>query len=83
MDETYHQKVMVESHRGSFGDLQDEKVQTPSTFSNWKTNFETEKVSSGLGHPKEATPWIKEIELANSVDEFETSQSVTGNFDFC
>ena len=67
MDEVYPQKVMVESHTGSLVDLQ-----SPSTFSYWKTNFKTD-VCSGSGHPTEAMPWIRETELANSIDDLKTS----------
>ena len=36
------------------------------------------KVCSGSCHPKEAMPWIQETELANSIDDLRTSQSITG-----
>ena len=77
MDETFLRKVMVRSHRGSIGHLQSEIFSTPTTFRYGKTNFQTE-VCSGSSDPNEAMPWIKEIELANSVDDIERSQSITG-----
>ena len=35
-------------------------------------------VCSGSGHPKEAMPWIREIDLSNSIDDLQTSQSIAG-----
>ena len=35
-------------------------------------------VCSGSGHPKEAMPWIREIDLPNSIDDLKTSQSFAG-----
>ena len=43
-----------------------------STLRYWKTNLETE-VWSGSGHPSEAMCWIKEVEMATSVDDLITS----------
>ena len=77
MDEVYPQRVMVETHKGSLGDLQCEKFPTPPSLSCWKTNFKI-KVCFGSDHPKEAMPWIQEIELANSIEHMKTSQSITG-----
>ena len=33
-------------------------------------------VCSGSGRPKEAMPWIREIDLSNSIDDLQTSQSI-------
>ena len=68
---------MVEPSKGSISELQFQNIPMLSTFNFWKTNLKTE-VCSGSGHPKEATPWIKEDEVSNSVDDFNTSQSVAG-----
>ena len=35
-------------------------------------------VCSGSGRPKEAMPWIREIDLSNSIDNLRTSQSLAG-----
>ena len=47
------------------------------TLCRWMTNFKT-GVCSGSGHPAEAMPWVKEVEVANSVDDLETSRSIFG-----
>ena len=46
-------------------------------FIYWRTNFRTE-VCSGSNHPAESMPWIKEVEMANSVDDLNTSRSSFG-----
>ena len=51
----------------------------PSTFSHWRTSFQTE-VCSGSTHPAEAVPWIKEVEMATSVDDLKTSRSIWVTF---
>ena len=71
VDECTIKKAKVESHKGSTGDLQFERFPTPSSFSYCKTHFKTEGCS-GSDHLVEAMPWIREIELANSVDDLET-----------
>ena len=59
------------------GGLQFERFPTPLSFSSWKTNFKT-GVCFGSGHPAEAIPWIRKIELARSIDDRETAQSIAG-----
>ena len=48
------------------------------------TSFKTE-VCSGSNYPLEVTRWIQEVEMATSLDDHETSPSITGqlvlNFD--
>ena len=41
----------------------------------WKTNFKTE-VCSCSGCPAIAMVWIKEVQIAKSVDDLVTSQSI-------
>ena len=48
-----------------------------SNFQCWKTNFKTE-VCSCSGCPTIALLWIKEVEVAKSVDDLMTSQSSEG-----
>ena len=37
-----------------------------------------QECGSGSNHPAEAMPWMKEVEMANSVDDLKTSRSVFG-----
>ena len=57
--------------------MQFEKFPTQSTTFYWKTNFKTD-ACSGPSHPAEAMPWIKDVEMANQVDELKTSRSTPG-----
>ena len=57
---------MAEQPKNNVSELQFEKFPMPSTFLCWKMNFKTE-VCSGSGHPVEAMPWIREVEMAISV----------------
>ena len=47
-----------------------------STFVYCKTKFNTEV--SGSGHTAEALPWIKDVEMTNSVDDLKVSRSILG-----
>ena len=51
-------------------DLQKGKFPTPTTFSCWKMRFKTE-VWTCSQFPAEPVPWIKEVELVDSVDNLE------------
>ena len=53
------------------------QIPTPSTFSCWKLRFKTQ-VSACSSSPSEAMSWIKEVEMVDSVDEFESSRSIQG-----
>ena len=50
---------------------------TPATFACWKIRFKTE-VCTCSQFPTEATHWIKEVEMVESVDDLKTSRSITG-----
>ena len=52
-----------------------EKFPNPSTFQCWKTSFETDVCSN---FPTEAVWSMKEVEMVESVDDHETSQSIGG-----
>ena len=58
-------------------ELQFDRFFDPSSFLIWKTRFKTQ-VSSGSGFPSEAMLWIKEVEMAGSLDEVKSSRSVYG-----
>ena len=49
----------------------------PSTFFLWRTNFKLQ-VCSGSNHPAETMPWMEEVEMANSVDDLNTSRPILG-----
>ena len=53
-----------------------DKFPTPATFSCWKI-FKTE-VCTCSQFPTEAMQWIKEVELADSVDDLRSSSSIRG-----
>ena len=50
---------------------------TPATFACWKIRFKTE-VCTCSQFPTEARPWIKEVEMADSVDDLKSSSSFRG-----
>ena len=77
MEDTYSRRFMVEPSKGNISELQFERFPSPSTLNYWKTNFKTE-VCSSSGHPKEEISCITQDEMANSVGDLETSQSISG-----
>ena len=50
-------------------------------FQSWKVNFKTE-VCSKTANPQMTLHWIKEVEIAKSIDELMTSRSIVGRTDF-
>ena len=50
-------------------------------FQSWKVNFKTE-VCSKTADPHLTMHWIKEVEIAKSIDELLTSRSIVGRNDF-
>ena len=53
------------------------KFTTPATFACWKISFKTE-VCTCSQFPTEAMPWIKEVEMVESVDDLKSSCSNRG-----
>ena len=47
----------------------------------WKLNFRTE-VCMRTAEPQVTMRWIKEVEVAKSIDELVTSRSITGQHNF-
>ena len=68
---------MMENLGNQISDLHFGKFPDSSDFQCWKTNFRTE-VCSNSGCPTIAMLWIKEMEIAKSVDDLMTSQSIEG-----
>ena len=62
---------MLELYFGKFHDI--------SGFQFWKSKFKTE-VCCCSGCPAVAMLWIKEVEVAKSVDDLVTSQSIEGRY---
>ena len=65
----------ADQQRLQISDLHFDKFPTPATFLCWKIRFKTE-VCTCSQFPTEAMQWIKEVELADSVDELRSSSSI-------
>ena len=65
----------ADQQRLQISDLHFDKFPTPATFLCWKIRFKTE-VCTCSQFPTEAMQWIKEVELADSVDELKSSASI-------
>ena len=68
---------MIELPRSQISELHFAKFPDTVGFQCWNTNLKTE-VCSCSGYPTLAVLWIKEAEVAKSVDDFMRSQSVGG-----
>ena len=60
----------ADQQRLQISELHFDKFPTPATFACWKIRFKTQ-VCTCSQFPTEAMQWIKEVELVDSVDEFE------------
>ena len=58
----------ADQQRLQISDLHFDKFPTPATFACWKIRFKTE-VCTCSQFPTEAMQWIKEVEMADSVDD--------------
>ena len=67
----------ADQQRLQISDLNFDKFPTPVNFPYWKIRFKTE-VCTCSQFPTEAMQWIKEVELADSVDELRSSSSTRG-----
>ena len=67
----------ADQQRLQISDLHFDPFSTPATFACWKIRFKTE-VCTCSQFPTEAMQWIKEMELVDSVDDFNSSSSVRG-----
>ena len=70
-------ELWADQQRLQISDLHFDKFPTPATFSCWKIRFKTE-VCTCSQFPTEAMQWIKEVELADSVDDLRSSSSIRG-----
>ena len=67
----------ADQQRLQISDLHFDKFPTPPTVACWKIRFKTE-VCICSQFPTEAMPWIKAVELVDSVDDLKSSCSVRG-----
>ena len=74
---TYRQNCVIELQKNQISELHLDKFPDTSDFQCRITNFLTE-VCSCSGYPTHAMLWIKEVEVAKSVDHLVTSQSIGG-----
>ena len=70
-------KYGADQERLQISDLHFDKFPTPATFDSWKIRFKIE-VCTCSQFPTEAMQWIKEVEMADSVDDVKSSSSVRG-----
>ena len=73
----FPQNSLVGQQRQQKSELQFDKFTTPSSFPRWKIRFKNQ-VTTCSDSPSKATLWIKEVELADSVDELRSSSSTRG-----
>ena len=73
----YSKNYGADQQRLQISDLHFDKFPTPATFACWKIRFKTE-VCTCSQFPTEAMPWIKEVELVDSVDELKSSSPIRG-----
>ena len=66
---SHPQNHMADEQRLQISELQFDKFFTPSTLSCWKIRFQIQ-VSSCSASPSKAMLWIKEVEMVESVDDF-------------
>ena len=67
----------ADQQRLQISDLHIDKFPTPASFACWKIRFKTE-VCTCSQFPTEATQWIKEVEMVDSVDDLKSSSSTRG-----
>ena len=67
----------ADQQRLQISDLHFDKFPTPAAFACWKIRFNTD-VCICSQFPTEATQWIKEVEMVDSVDDLKSSCSVRG-----
>ena len=68
---------MVGQQRQQISELHFDKFLTSSTFLCWKIRFKNE-VTTCYDFPSEGMLWIKDVEMVDSLEELESSQSIDG-----
>ena len=74
---TYFQNCTMEAPRFLISKLHFGKFPDPDDFRCWRANFKTE-VCVSTSSPELAMSWINEVEMAGSIDDLMTSQSIEG-----
>ena len=67
----------ADQQRLQISELHFDKFLTPTTFACWKIRFKTE-VCTCSQFPTGAMPWIKEVEMVDSVNDLMSSSSIKG-----
>ena len=67
----------ADQQRLQISELHFDKFPTPTTFACWKIILKNE-VCTCSQFPTEAMLWIKEVEMAGSVDDLKSSRSIRG-----
>ena len=78
---TYSHSCVIDFPRFPISELHLGKLPDPAEFQSWKVSFKTE-VCSKTAHPHLTMHWIKEVEIAKSIDEPMTSRSIVVRNDF-
>ena len=73
----FSNKYGADQQRLQISDPHFDKFPMPATFACWKIRFKTE-VCTCSQFPTDAMPWIKEVEMVESVDDLKSSCSITG-----
>ena len=68
----------ADQQRLQISELHFDKFPTPTTFACWKIRFKTDEVCTCSQFPTDATLWIKEVEMVESVDDLKSSRSIRG-----
>ena len=71
------QNSMVRQQRQQISELQFDKFPNPQSFLVWPIRFQNQ-VTASSDFPSEATLWIKEVEMVDSLEELKSSRSVSG-----
>ena len=74
---TYSQNCMMGAPRYAISELHSRKFPDPDDFQCWRANFKTE-VCVKIPFSQLTMSWINEVEMAKSVDDPLTSQSIEG-----
>ena len=73
----YSAEFYGRQQRQQISELQFDKFLTPSSFLCWKIRFKTQ-VTTCSDFLSEVLPWIKEVEMIESLDELKSSRSTAG-----
>ena len=69
------QSYMVGQQRQQISELQVDKLPNPQSFLVWKIRFKNQ-VTTCSDFPSDATLWIREVEMVDSLDDLKSSRSV-------